>query len=350
MRSPEKLVADAERIATFSRAPIFMVHDPRIGGLARARRFFELFAAARVSNELVIEVFYPAGPEFFSLVAAAARAWSLQITIESQDPSIRKVNGKFPGPNETVEATLQAALDAGCEKLDLFFMVGLSGQTADSARAIIGYCRHLVERFGADPRLQFYAAPLGPFLDPGSRAFEDPRLGYHRRFVTLADHRQALLGPTWREMLSYETDWMTREEIVAVTYEVGAGLNDLKLQAGLIDPATHAAVARHFAIARDTFPKVDALSCLGEDERAAALRSLADEVAEANTASLVGEHELEWKTAAGIRVSRVLARHTLAAFPREVAHGLARMRGRYDTAVAEVGRIHPREEPSRTVR
>lgn len=34
MRSPEKLVADAILISTFSRAPMFMVHM-RVGGLAR---------------------------------------------------------------------------------------------------------------------------------------------------------------------------------------------------------------------------------------------------------------------------------------------------------------------------
>lgn len=335
-------MADAKRISTFSKAPIFMVHDSRIGGIPRAERFFELYRAAAVPNELVIEVFYPAHKEFFSMVRRSTSAWSMQITIESPDPAIRKVNGKFPVPNEVVEETLAAALDEGCGKLDLFFMVGLSGQTPAKALETVGYCRHLVERFGADRRLQFYAAPLGPFLDPGSRAFECPELGFHRRFTTLEEHRRALLGPTWREMLAYDTDWMTRDQIVETTCALGAGLNDLKFEAGLIDSATHATVARHFAIAEETFPKVDAISALPEPERRRALLELAAEVEQANTASLVGEHELEWKTANGLRVSWVLARHTAAALPRELAHGMSRLLGRYDTAVAEVRRL-PRE-------
>jgi B12-binding domain/radical SAM domain protein len=341
MRSPEKLVADAARISSFSRAPIFMVHDPRIGGVPRAEKFFELFKSAGIPNELVIEVFYPAKPEFFAEVNRATTAWSLQITIESPDPEIRKINGKFPVPNEVVEETLQAALAEGCQKLDLFFMVGLSGQTPAVAMETVAYCRHLVERFGADKRLQFYVAPLGPFLDPGSRAFEHPDLGYKRRFATLEDHRQALLGPTWREMLSYETDWMTRDEIVSTTYQVGGALNDLKLEAGLIDKTTHATVARHFDIARDTFPRVDAIAALPESERFAALRHLADDVREANTASLVGDNELKWHTTTGFHVSWLLARHVAAAMPRELGHGFARMRGRYDVAVAEVERLKP---------
>lgn len=344
MRSPEKLVADAKRISTFSRAPIFMVHDPRLGGVPRAERFFELFEAAGVRNELVIEVFYPAHPDFFAMVRQATSAWSLQITIESPDAAIRKVNGKFPVPNQVVEETLRSALDMGCGKLDLFFMIGLSGQTPEHARSTVDYCRHLVERFGGDPRLQFYVAPLGPFLDPGSRAFEQPELGYHRRFTTLEEHRQALLGPTWREMLSYETAWMTRDEIVSATYEVGGALNDLKLEAGIIDERTHATVARHFAVALQTFARIDALAAMTGPVRREGLRQLASEVNEANTASLVGEDELKWRTSTGLHVSRVLARHVAAAMPQELAHGLARLRDRYDVAVAAVDR-HPLPTP-----
>ncbi|MHB8219782.1 MAG: TIGR04190 family B12-binding domain/radical SAM domain protein [Acidimicrobiales bacterium] len=339
LRSPEKLVADARRISTFSGAPIFMVHDPRIGGIPRARRFFGLFSDARIPNELVIEVFYPAHDDFFSMVRQASRAWSLQITIESPDPDIRRANGKFPVPNTVVEETLASALAHGCGKLDLFFMIGLSGQTPEIARSTIDYCRHLVRRFAADKRLQFYVAPLGPFLDPGSRAYERPELGFHRRFVTLEDHRRALLGPTWREMLSYDTDWMTRDQIVSVTYEVGAALNDLKLEAGLIDRSTHASVAQHFEIARETFPQVDALAGLPDDERPEALRRLADNVKQANTASLVGTDELKWRSTDGFHLSRILLRHTAAALPREIAHGWARLRRHYDAAIPDIHRL-----------
>jgi B12-binding domain/radical SAM domain protein len=333
LRSPEKLVADAKLISSFSKAPIFMVHDPRVGGVGRARRFFDLYRAAQIPNELVIELFYPAPNEFLELVRDSTSGWSLQITIESADPEIRRVNGKFPVANAVVEETLARALDAGADKLDLFFMVGLSGQTPQSARGTIDYCRHLVKRFGADPRLQFYVAPLGPFLDPGSRAFERPELGYHRRITTLEEHRQALLGPTWREMLSYETEWMSRDQIVETTYEVGGALNDLKFEAGLIDAATHATVAAHFQIARETLPRIDAIKSLPRGEQRSALAALAAEVAQANRASLVADDELKWRASTGFHVTRLLARHVAGALPRELARSAERLRGHHDTAV-----------------
>jgi hypothetical protein len=64
-------------------------------------------------------------------------------------------------------------------------------------------------------------------------------------------------------------------------------------------------------------------------------------VDEANTASLVGEDELKWRSATGFRVSRVLVRHVAAALPRELGHGIARLRDRYDVAVAPVHRLSP---------
>lgn len=335
LRSPEKLVADARLITTFSRAPIFMVHDPRVGGMDRARHFFDLFAASGVTNELVVEVFFPAGRDFFGMVRGATTAWSLQMTIESHDSELRRINGKFLCDNGSLEGTIAAALAEGCGKLDLFFMVGLSGQTPESAMGTVDYCRHLVERFGADPRLQFYVAPLGPFLDPGSRAYERPdQLGFHRRFTTLAEHRAALLGPTWQEMLSYETDWMTREQIVTTTYRVGAALNDLKRQAGLVDEVTHATVEAHLHTAVRVLAEVQALSTLPEPERRRRLAMIATSLGAANTANLVGEDELTWKSATGIRVSRLLVGNLVRALVRETGRGIARYRGHYDTHIA----------------
>ncbi|RNI21313.1 TIGR04190 family B12-binding domain/radical SAM domain protein [Flexivirga caeni] len=352
MRSPAKLVSDAEQIASFSGAPIFMVHDPRLGGMARAAEFFERFGRAGIPNELVIEVFFPADRKFFRTVAESTARWSLQITIESPDPQIRKVNGKFGVSNERVEQTLAAALAEGCEKLDLFFMVGLAGQTPEKAMETVDYCRHLVERFGGDKRLQFYVAPLGPFLDPGSRAYEHAEeLGFHRRFTTLAEHRAALLGPTWLDMLAYETDWMTRDEIVSTTYAVGRALNELKFEAGLVDRPTHDLVEEHLTSAVRVLAEVQALGTTPEPERSRRLRALRARTEQANRDSLVGEDELTWATSTGIKVSWLLLRNLTGALGRELVNGTARARGRYDTAVATPELLsppHPVRERFRT--
>ncbi|MDT7537487.1 MAG: hypothetical protein QOI82_1072 [Actinomycetota bacterium] len=340
MRSPAKMVADSRVIASFSGAPIFVVHDLRVGGNERAAEFLTQFAAADIDNELVIEVFTPADRDFFGAVRAATRAWSLQLTIESPDPAIRRINGKFGVSNEAVEATLAAALAEGCSKVDLFFMVGLSGQDHASAMSTVGYCRQLVERFNGDPRLQFYVAPLGPFLDPGSRAYEHPEeLGFHQRFTTLAEHREALLGPTWEEMLSFHTDWLSRHEIVATTYELGAALNDLKLHSGLIDARTHATVASHLQGAVALLDDMRAAQVLPEPSRSTALATLKHALESANSGTLVGVDELKWKTPSGIRMTCALARRLARALFQETVRAWARYRSHYDSAIATPQRL-----------
>ncbi len=333
-RSPDKLVADARTIASFSAAPIFMVHDPRIGGVPRAERFFELFAASGVRNELVIELFYPAGPDFFELVRRSTRAWSLEITIESPDEDLRRVNGKFSCSNAEVEATLAAALEHGCGKLDLFFMVGIPHQRPDQALATVEYCRPLVERFGAEARLQFYVAPLGPFLDPGSRAYEDPALGYRKRFETVAEHRRALEELDWRDVLSFDTDGMDRATLVATTYDVSERLERLKYDAGLIDAATYGSVRDHLARAREVLDALDRSRDLPRAEREEVLRRMHTAVASANAGTTSGAGELSWTPSAGIRVSRALIGELAGALAGELHRSADRFRGRYDTAAA----------------
>ena len=184
-----------------------------MGGGERTRRFFELLARERVPNELVFELFYPADDAFFEMIAASVPRWSLQVTIETQDERLRERNGKFSCTNEQIEDTIALAFAHGCHTLDLFFMVGIPGQTHASALGIGDYCERLLRRFGDGGHLRPFVAPLAPFLDPGSRAFEDPALGYRILRRSLAEHADALLETHWADTLTFESDAMTRAVI-----------------------------------------------------------------------------------------------------------------------------------------
>ena len=332
-RSPEKLIQDIRTIRSFTRAPIFMVHDPRMGGSSRARHFFELLREQKLVNEFVFELFYPASNDFFETVQRSVPAWSLQVTLETPDEDLRHANGKFVCTNAEVEATIAGALDHGCRKLDLFFMVGIPGQTAASAMSIAAYCQHLIARFHADPRLHFFVAPLGPFLDPGSRAFEDPALGYTRRFKTLEEHRQALVQPSWRDVLSYESDAMTRDEIVETSYALAEKLNQLKFDNGLIDAAAFELVSSHLTIARDAIEVMGQSSLADEHQEADALAQLQRALGAANTGSMNSKDELKWAPSGGFRVSATLVRGMAWGLLQELVQTGRRLTGRYDLEV-----------------
>ncbi|HKI85105.1 MAG TPA: hypothetical protein VKA53_00005, partial [Thermoanaerobaculia bacterium] len=99
------------------------------------------------------------------------------------------------------------------------------------------YARTLLERFGADGRLQIYVAPLAPFLDPGSLAFENPdKYGYRLRARTLAEHRNRLAANSWEEVLNYDSEALPHEELVDTTYEAIARLIEAKLELGHLAP------------------------------------------------------------------------------------------------------------------
>ena len=320
-RSPEKLAGDVETISSFSRAPIFMVHDPRMGGLPRASRLFRLLERLQPPNEMIFELYYPAGDEFFAMIARSVPSWAIEITLESPDASARRRNGKFPWPNELVEDTIARALAHGCRKVDVFFMTGLPGQRYEDALAIGDYCAHLLDRFGAGRRVHPFVAPLGPFLDPGSRAFEQPEFGYRTIGRTLEHHHDAFLHAGWHQVLSYETDAMSRDDIVRATYDVADRLNVLKHQHGLIDERTFEEVQFRIRVAR----QIVAGDACDADFTDPAL-------ALASHRTMIGDDELKWPARHRFRIGGTLLRSLAAGLVDEVRHTAARAMGRFDVA------------------
>ena len=318
-RSPEKLAADVRTIGSFSRAPIFMVHDPRMGGLPRAARLFSLLKALRPRNEIILELFAPADERFFDMVQDSLPAWSLEMTLEAPDEGLRRRIGKFACANAEIEETIARALARGCGHVDVFFMVGLPHQRVEDALAIADYGEHLLRRFGAGGRLRPYVAPLAPFLDPGSRAFEQPSLGVTRFCRTLEDHRQACLHDGWQRVLSYETDAMTRDQIASATYEVASRLNAIKHRYGVIDDRTFDGVEYRLGVARQA---------LQQDGPWDARR-----IDLANHATMFGDDELKSPLAGRFHLGPALLWTLLKGLVLEIGHTAARLSGRYDVAV-----------------
>jgi len=167
-------------------------------------------------------------------MSSASPNFCLEMSPESHDPEIRKAIGRHYS-NQAMEQTISDALSVGCGRLDIFFMIGLTKQTASSVMDTIDYCEHLLQRFQGDKRLCLFIAPISPFLDPGSLGFEQPeRYGYRVLFRTLEEHRQALVSPSWQYSLNYETEWLSRQQIAETAYEAILRLVRLKAKYGNI--------------------------------------------------------------------------------------------------------------------
>lgn len=323
-RSPANLVKNMRDISRFSRGPIFLVGDLRQAGDDYASEVLRLLREAKIKNEIVFELFENAPPGYLRAIDDAVQNWSLELSPESHDPALRRIqNEGVDDANAEMERVIQEALSLRCHRIDVFFMIGLSGQTRESVMETVRYCEHLFQI--SDSRLSCFISPMGPFLDPGSRGFEEPeRFGYRRFAHTLEEHRQCLVQPSWKHILSYETEWMDREEIVAVTYDAGEALNALKMRYGRIDLAQGQAVADRIARSRSLREQLDRLE---QDPEAneAALNALLGEVHDYSVSTVCDKRELFWKRhVINFRPLGVLA--MVAGYAGDLMRGMTRRR------------------------
>jgi len=244
----------------------------------------------------LIELFDATPPGFFRKVARALSNFTVEISLESHDDRIRRAFGR-PYTTEAIERSINDALDAGCQRLDLFFMTGLGEQTTASVMGTVDYCDRLLARYASagEHRVIPFISPLAPFVDPGSRAFEEPeRYGYRLYCRTLEEHRRALLAPSWKYVLNYETEWMNRDQIVAATYEAGRRLNRLKAEHGIIESTVAAATDKRIARAVALSAEIDRIIAIDDPaQRQARLRELKPQVDSANLSTVCDKRELE---------------------------------------------------------
>lgn len=292
-RSPANLAANLAAISRFSRGPIVIPGDLLQGGRKYASRCIDEIAAAGVGNEICFEFFDVPPIDFLRYIDGKLPNWSFEVSPESHDKTVRHaMEGQAGYENEAMETMLREALKLNCHRIDVFYMIGLPQQTYQSVMETVDYCEQLF-RWG-DKRLQCFISPMGPFLDPGSQIFEHPeRFGYRKLAHTLEEHRRLLEQPSWEHILNYETEWMTRAQLVDATYDAAERLNELKLRYGRISAKQARAVADGIAQARRLRARVNA-GMDGEMDPAAA-EQLRGEIASYSQNTVCDKQELFWQ-------------------------------------------------------
>lgn len=293
-RSPQNLVKNMLDISRISKGPIFLVGDLRQAGDENAYQTLELLREANIKNEIVFELFGMPPLEFLEAIDKSVKNWSLELSPESHDEDIRGIqDNSVAYGNAEMEAVIQAAQKLRCHRIDVFFMIGLPRQDRQSVEDTVRYCEHLFQN--SDKRLSCFISPMGPFLDPGSRGFEEPeRFGYHLFAQTLEEHRQLLIQPSWQHILNYETEWMSREELLSVTYDAAEALNSLKLKYGRIDRVRGQEVALRIKRARELKDRLDAIHHGSETDNGT-LQVLLGEIEAFSVSTVCDKRELFWR-------------------------------------------------------
>jgi len=307
-KSPEKLVEEMTIISEYFKAPIFLLGDLRQGGEGYAGAVLDSIRREAVENTVTLELFEPVSEAYMKRIARCCESFTMEISPDSHDDHIRRLQGR-PYSTRAMEKTVNSALRHGCEKFDVFFMIGLPGQTKESALESVEYARRLLESLGRDGRVYPFIAPMAPFLDPGSLAFEHPgRHGYVRRYTTLREHKEALYQPCWKLFLNYRTRWMTGDDIAEATYEAMIRMNELKGAFGITDPERAEKVAAGLTLAKGIMHEIDVIMAATNDETERRRRylDLRADVERADRWMAHAKWELRTPGRAGIRVRGVL--------------------------------------------
>ncbi len=299
-RNPKLLAQDIFNISDHLHAPVMIIGDIFQPGEEYGFTFLEEMRRKSITNHIAFEFFVPPSRAQLERIAASIPNFNIEISPESHDEEVRKAFGR-PYNNPSLERMIADAVDLGSKRVDLFFMTGLPKQTYSSVLETVDYCRSLLERFRSYGKLFPFVSPLAPFLDPGSAVFEAPeKYGYRLLCRTVEEHRQALLAPSWKYILNYETEWMNRDEIVASTYEAGKRLNRLKAEFALIDPKTADSVEVRLEGAVGMMKEIDRMMAIpNAAERKAALESLSAgrlALRHYSMSTICEKKELEWPT------------------------------------------------------
>ena len=294
-RDPKLIVEDITKIIDYTKAPIFVIGDLRQAGDEYAYTVLEGLKRLKIVNPVVLELFDTAPKEYFELVADSIDNFNFEISPDTHDEQIRAIVGKQYN-NSGIEANIKWALDLGCRKFDLFFMIGLPHQTCDSVMATVDYCGHLMNEFGT--KVVPFILPYSPFIDPGCIAYENPeKFGYKILLKTLEEYRRAMLSPSWKYILNYETKWMGRNELVDCTYQAGLRLNRQKADCGLIDHDSYIAREEKIKLAIALTAEIDEIEAITNanvrHERLMQLKPKADLM----LSSVINEKRgMEWPT------------------------------------------------------
>ena len=292
-RDASLIVDDIAKITKYTNAPVFIIGDLRQPSEEYANVVLEGLRRKSIKNQMVLELFDTAPKEYFEKVATSIKSFNFEISPESHSEEVRKACGKSYS-NAGMEQNIRWALELGCKRFDVFFMIGLPFQTPQSVMETVDYCEYLMATFGK--RVVPFIFPLAPFLDPGSIAYENPeKFGYRIFFKTLEEHRQAIASPSWKYALNYETEWMSRDEIVESTYQAGLRLNKLKADYGLVDNDSFGNTEKKIRLAVDIIKKIDSIQEIDDAEiRQEKLMQLKSQIDVTNNSTINEKKHLKW--------------------------------------------------------
>jgi B12-binding domain/radical SAM domain protein len=294
-RSPKKLVDEIKNIRKYINSPVFLLGDINSNGEDYVREFFKYIKELGRDLQIFFEFFEPPAHWFFDEASKIFSSVCYEISPDSHDEKIRKIMGKNY-TNDALIDSIEYALLKGAKRYDLYFMTGVPHQTKASIMGTVQFCQEIYQRLNWDKRFMPFISPMAPFLDPGSRIFENPgKFGFKLLQKTLKEHIEAITKPSWKYILNYESDFISKDDLVYSTYDAALGLNKLKGQAGSISRKVMTGNENRTIEAVKIMKQIDGIMAINdENTRNEKLMELKDKTYNYSLSTVCEKKELEF--------------------------------------------------------
>ena len=216
-KTAKAVAYEIESLIEHMKIPVFILNDIFALGYKWVENLAREVRERGIDTKFFFEIFRPLNSFEVKLLASIPGASVVEISPETHDENLRAKFGK-PYTNSELENFVGKAVEAGFERVDIYFMIGIPFQTWDSCIETAIYAVKLAKQY--NPKLKVFIAPMTPFLDPGSIAFDNPdRYGYRLKATTLEEHVKLVENSkTWIDMTNYEHLYMPREILASAVY------------------------------------------------------------------------------------------------------------------------------------
>ena len=216
-------------------------------------------------------------------MASANSRTTITLSPESHDPMVAKLSGRGVYTNEELEKWLEKALDMGIHAIDVWYFIGMPEQDEASVKGTVEYCQRLLEKFKG-MRVNQMICPMIPFLDPASNFFENPdRHGYRVFHRSVEQHRRGMERASIINRINYETEWLSRRDLVHVGFRAVRALMEAKAETGMLPSNSVKKYNGRIDDALDFIDVVHEVDCItNQRTRARELEQLGDEILHRN--------------------------------------------------------------------
>lgn len=249
LKSLERAVLDGKKVYNLYSLGAYSESSSRMD------KILETVSKYPIKN-IMIDQFHLTSDDLLKRMAATDVNITINLSPQSHNLEVSKLSGRGTYDMDEMEDWIIKALALGIYSVDVYFFVGMPKQDIKSVKDTIQYCKKLLIKFKGT-NVNAFICPMMPFLDPGSNYFENPdKYGYKVFCKTLDEHLKAMEEPSLIGRLNYETKWLTKEEIVTVSYEAIIELFLVKKEIGMLSSNIVDPMVSKLSIALEMIKKV----------------------------------------------------------------------------------------------